>query len=79
MSDSFKPRIDFAGPLTEEKSEQFKSSQAVDGETAEKFAPVAIFGAGHVGAALVQGLAPLPLQIQTAQAQKIGIFNAGLP
>lgn len=51
MSDSFKPRIDFAGPLEEAKLEQFKTSQAFDGEAAEKFAPVSLDEAENEGQA----------------------------
>lgn len=42
MTESFKPRIDFAGPLDEARTEQFKTSQAFEGEAAEKFAPVTL-------------------------------------
>ena len=42
MNDAYKPRIDFDGPLDEVKPEQFKTSQAFDDATAEKFAPVAL-------------------------------------
>lgn len=42
MTDSFKPRIDFDGPLDEVKPEQFKTAQAFEGDAAEKFAPVAL-------------------------------------
>lgn len=46
----------------------FRSISAADSaelqqQLAESFAPVAIFGAGHVGAALVQVLSTLPLHI----------------
>lgn len=41
MNDAYKPRIDFDGPLEDAKAEQFKTSQAFDDATAEKFAPVA--------------------------------------
>ena len=47
MTDSFKPRIDFDGPLDEAKAEQFKGAQAFDGEAAEKFAPVALDDIGE--------------------------------
>lgn len=40
MTESFKPRIDFAGPLDEAKDQQLKTALAFEGETAEKFAPV---------------------------------------
>ena len=40
MNDAYKPRIDFDGPLEDVKAEQFKTSQAFDDVTAEKFAPV---------------------------------------
>ena len=42
MNDAYKPRIDFDGPLEDAKAEQFKTSQAFDDATAEKFAPVAL-------------------------------------
>mgnify|MGYP002678121592 CR=1 FL=1 len=42
MTDSFKPRIDFDGPLDDVKPEQFKTAQAFEGDAAEKFAPVAL-------------------------------------
>lgn len=50
---------------------------ALQARLAEKFAPVAIFGAGHVGAALVQVLAPLPLQITWVDSRD-AIFPAEL-
>ena len=45
---------------------------------AEPLAPVAIFGAGHVGAALVQVLAPLPLQLVWVDSRE-AVFPAQLP
>lgn len=42
MNDAYKPRIDFDGPLEDAKAEQFKTSQAFDDVTAEKFAPVTL-------------------------------------
>ena len=51
---------------------------ALQARLAEKFAPVAIFGAGHVGAALVQVLAPLPLQITWVDSRD-AIFPTELP
>lgn len=51
---------------------------ALQARLAEKFAPVAIFGAGHVGAALVQVLAPLPLQITWVDSRD-AIFPSELP
>ena len=42
MNDAYKPRIDFDGPLEDVKAEQFKTSQAFDDVTAEKFAPVTL-------------------------------------
>ena len=51
---------------------------ALQQRLAEHFAPVAIFGAGHVGAALVQVLAPLPLQITWVDSRD-AIFPAALP
>ncbi|HGF0769671.1 TPA: TIGR01620 family protein [Kluyvera georgiana] len=47
MTDSFKPRIDFDGPLDEVKPEQFKTAQAFEGDAAEKFAPVAFDADGE--------------------------------
>lgn len=45
---------------------------------AEQLAPVALFGAGHVGAALVQVLAPLPLQLIWVDSRE-AVFPAQLP
>lgn len=45
---------------------------------AENLAPVAIFGAGHVGAALVQVLSPLPLRITWVDSRD-AVFPADLP
>ena len=47
MTDSFKPRIDFDGPLDEVKPEQFKTAQAFEGDAADKFAPVALDADGE--------------------------------
>ena len=47
MTDSFKPRIDFDGPLDDVKPEQFKTAQAFEGDAAEKFAPVALDADGE--------------------------------
>lgn len=41
-------------------------------------APVAIFGAGHVGQALVQALLPLPFSLRWIDSRD-GLFPAGLP
>ncbi|MCX7250867.1 MAG: xanthine dehydrogenase accessory protein XdhC [Burkholderiales bacterium] len=41
-------------------------------------APVAIFGAGHVGQALVQALLPLPFTLRWIDSRD-GLFPAGLP
>jgi xanthine dehydrogenase accessory factor len=41
-------------------------------------APVAIFGAGHVGRALVQALLPLPFSLRWIDSRD-GLFPAGLP
>ncbi|HEX5807000.1 MAG TPA: xanthine dehydrogenase accessory protein XdhC [Macromonas sp.] len=40
--------------------------------------PVALFGGGHVGAAIVQALAPLPFAVRWVDSRD-GIFPAGLP
>ena len=45
---------------------------------AERFAPVAIFGAGHVGVALVQVLSALPLHITWVDSRD-AIFPTALP
>ncbi len=47
-------------------------------QLAEPLAPVAIFGAGHVGAALVQALAPLALRITWIDSRD-AVFPASLP
>ena len=39
MSEPLKPRIDFDGPLEEEKAQILKSARAFDGADAAKFAP----------------------------------------
>lgn len=41
-------------------------------------APVAVFGAGHVGAAVVRALAPLPFAVRWIDSRD-GVFPAGLP
>jgi xanthine dehydrogenase accessory factor len=38
--------------------------QILDAQTAERFLPLALFGGGHVGKALINVLAPLPFQVR---------------
>ena len=53
-------------------------STAVRAQLAENLAPVAIFGAGHVGAALVQVLSLLPLHITWVDSRE-ALFPTALP
>ncbi|HDG1693532.1 TPA: TIGR01620 family protein [Kluyvera ascorbata] len=79
MNDAYKPRIDFDGPLEDAKAEQFKTSQAFDDETAEKFAPVALDESpeqeGQVEATLDAALRPKRSLWRKMVTAGLGLFG----
>ena len=52
--------------------------QILTAQAAERFMPLALFGGGHVGKALVQVLAPLPFQVRWIDSRD-EIFPAHVP
>lgn len=79
MNDAYKPRIDFDGPLEDSKAEQFKTSQAFDDATAEKFAPVALDESpeqeGQVEATLDAALRPKRSLWRKMVTAGLGLFG----
>ena len=79
MNDAYKPRIDFDGPLEDAKAEQFKTSQAFDDATAEKFAPVALDESpeqeGQVEATLDAALRPKRSLWRKMVTAGLGLFG----
>lgn len=79
MNDAYKPRIDFDGPLEDAKAEQFKTSQAFDDATAEKFAPVALDESpeqeGQVEATLDTALRPKRSLWRKMVTAGLGLFG----
>lgn len=79
MNDAYKPRIDFDGPLEDAKAEQFKTSQAFDDATAEKFAPVALDESpeqeGQVEATLDAALRPRRSLWRKMVTAGLGLFG----
>lgn len=53
-------------------------SDALQQRLAPSLAPVALFGGGHVGQAIVRALAPLPFAVQWVDSRD-GVFPPGLP
>ena len=52
--------------------------QILDSQAAERFMPLALFGGGHVGAALINVLAPLPFHVRWVDSRD-EIFPAQVP
>ena len=79
MNDAYKPRIDFDGPLEDAKAEQFKTTQAFDDATAEKFAPVALDESpeqeGQVEATLDAALRPKRSLWRKMVTAGLGLFG----
>ncbi|HFK2694205.1 TPA: YcjF family protein [Kluyvera ascorbata] len=79
MNDAYKPRIDFDGPLEDAKAEQFKTSQAFNDATAEKFAPVALDESpeqeGQVEATLDAALRPKRSLWRKMVTAGLGLFG----
>jgi xanthine dehydrogenase accessory factor len=52
--------------------------EILDAQTAERFMPLALFGGGHVGKALINVLAPLPFQVRWIDSRD-EIFPTSVP
>lgn len=59
-------------------SDTKRLQQILDAQAAERFLPLALFGGGHVGKALVQVLAPLPFRVRWIDSRD-EIFPAQVP